>query len=171
MISLEERYNSHELPKSIKELFISDDAVAIYLTENCKRLIKQQKKNQRQMIVNKVAQKIMFSEKEVFQSDEEFLNELDDLISSSTSMLSSLFTVLKEDNYLEIGRFIDFILVLFSDNYQVIQSKRRALSFNKRGIQFFDNRYQDTREDIKEFFDKEFDKFKREKVLEKKIKM
>jgi len=171
MISLEERYNSHELPKSIKELFISDDAVAIYLTENCKRLIKQQKKNQRQMIANKVAQKIMFSEKEVFQSDEEFLNELDDLISSSTSMLSSLFTVLKEDNYLEIGRFIDFILVLFSDNYQVIQSKRRALSFNKRGIQFFDNRYQDTREDIKEFFDKEFDKFKREKVLEKKIKM
>ena len=42
-----------------------------------------------------------------------------------------------------------------------------GLKFNKRGIEFIDNRFSDTRSEVDEFFNEEFQKFNKEKNLEK----
>ena len=168
MGSLEDRYKTHEIPKSIKQLFISEDAVGVYLTENNLRLVKLQSKNKRQLLYNKILQLIFWFDKEALNIDRGYLKENDQLFSSTIDMLTSLYSVLDEKNYLEIGKLIDFILELYADNYGVISSKRRALNYNRSGIQFFDNRYSDTREDVEEFFNKETQKYKKDKMLEKK---
>lgn len=167
MVNLKERYAIHELPRCIKEKMVDDKVLVLNMEDNCLEFKKLQAKNKRQIVLNKLLQKIHPSFNDYLKVDGIFLKEIDELYTNTINMINTLYPLVDSDNYMEIARLVDFILVLYSDNYNVIGFKRRSLKFNKRGIEYFDNRFEDTRGEIDEFFSEESKKFIKEKNLEK----
>ena len=168
MNKIEEEYKNYQVPEEVKEEITDPYALVLSVEGLVKQLEKDEKKVLRRRRRNRIAQDVYTSSREILFEEEKCLNESLELIDAFINYLISATETITDDNYEELIKLIDFMVTHYTGNQAFIEGKITSLEQYLNGINYIDNRHQDTRREVKEFLDQKIASMKKAKELEKK---
>ena len=178
MTDIEIEFNRHKVPSDIQKKIVNDTCLALNIGDIAKTYFREEKRIKHVLMKQKVIQKILNASgkigiesseyDEYFKSDDRLLGELIDHISTHEDYLLVILEELNENNWQRMMKILDFCVLHYASNYNYIQGMRRSLEYTLNGIDYYDNRNEDTREEFKEWFYSVMEQEKTAKKLEKK---
>ena len=178
MEKIEIEFQKHKVPEDIQSRILDDTYLALNIGDIAKEYFKEEKRVKRLLIRNKFLQQLLnaygcigfnvSNHDQCLKEDEEYLTELIEHIEDHEDYLIEILEVLSKDNWQKMLKVLDFSVIHYASNYNYIQGNRKGLEYALSGIQYCDNRNQDTRKEFKEWFQKTMECEKNPKELEKK---
>lgn len=176
MNELEKEYATHFLPDEIRKCLLDGTYLELNIADIQVELAKTSKKIYRDLIKNSIAGKckkalsIVFHKEDlerVLESDADYIVELLTHVADTGELLEEIKEVITEDNYMELAKLTDFLVTKYIENFNYLQGRRSILEHSLNGIEFIDNKNEDTREQVKAFVRGKLAEYRSGKHLEK----
>lgn len=167
MKTIEEKYREHKIPEDLKEKMQDPYILVLNVDDVMKRLQSEERYTARRKKKNHLAQKIFRSEEELLKAEEDCYNSMLEIIDGYQDMLIGILEVLTEENFQEMVKLIDFMIVEYLNNKGNIAGRIEALNQSVAGFSYADYRYQYTYPELKEFVLKKIEEEKQKKQLVK----
>lgn len=168
MNKIEEEYKNYQVPEEVKEEITDPYVFVLSIEEMVKQLEKDEKRVLRKRRRNRIAQDVLVSSRDILFEEGKCLNESLDLIDAFINYLISVTEIITEETLDELIKLVDFMVTHYTGNQGFIEGKITSLEQYLNGINYIDNRHQDTRKEVKEFLDQKIARMKKEKELAKK---
>ncbi len=168
MIKIEEEYKKHEVPEDLKEKMVDPYVLVLNIEDVVKRLIKEEAQILRTRRRNRLAQKISFFNTDILKAEDSVYNDMVKLIDENLDLLTSITELIDEDNYMELVKLVDFMVVQYLSNKEYYKSQLDGIDYATRGITYIDNRKNNNQKLVKAFVMKKIIDMKAQKLLEKK---
>lgn len=162
MKTIEEEYKEHVVPEEVSKELTDPYSLVLNIEFFIKELEKEERRVLRRKRRNRLAQRVFISSKEILQEEETCYEEIVELIEELMDNYTEIAGELTEENFEEMLKLVDFLLVQYTNNKAFINGKIDSLEQAMNGITFIDNRNQDKREQVREFIKKRLASMKKE---------
>lgn len=103
----------------------------------------------------------------LYSEDNEILREIIAYITSYRELFERVLALADENNFKELVRFLDFAVEYYNQQMSYFESRRDALEYAAKGINFYNRKYSDEREVFQEFIEKKLSEYNSTKSVEK----
>ena len=162
MESVKDKYSRHQIPSERLDKIHNHKELYRNMENAIDAMDRSERKIIRKLIKNDLLSEVQFFAGDVFsvpnrdllELREDYYNQLIGLIEENINMISRMMSFLSQDNFMEIFRLFDFMVDQYAMHYRMLSSKLDGLEFAKKGIEYLDCRYPDTRDETSAFFQK-----------------
>ena len=171
MRNIEEEYQKHELPDDIGKTMEDPYYFVLSVDGLMKKMEREEKITARRRGRNRISQKIFPSERSLLQQEEDCLTQMIELLDDDMDLLTQVIETLTKENFHELVKVVDFLVVHYLENKGYIAGRIEALNQSVSGFGYVDCRFENTHPAVKEFLTKKLESMKKAKQLEKTEKM
>ena len=173
---LEKEYENHKIPKEISVYLIDQYAFLLNVDDTVDELEKCEGRYCRLLVRNKIRKNINsivssfldYSTEDIINMDERYILSIIELIHDVTDYSSRIVEYTDSDNYMEMARLFDFMILHYTNSLCAKEAKREGLKYIARGIDYMDNRVDDTSGALRIFMSNKLKKLEEIKQLEKR---
>lgn len=171
---MEEEYINHEIPDEIMSKLVDHFVFIMNIDESINALHKDEVRCSKRLLVNdvkrgvyKVAGYFADVDSELLDREKRYLEDELDFIYDVMDYSSEISNVTDEDNYLELARLFDFMVINYSEAISSKESRLIGIERARNGIEFVDFRFKDKSKELREFMDNKLQIYQKNKELEK----
>lgn len=167
MKTIESSYKEYTIPKKVQEEMQDPFALVLGIEGIVKELEQEEKIVMRKRKRNHFVQ-LLLGDNEFLKREDSYWEQLFQILEDNLDLLVAVTDLITTENYLEIVKFVDFLITHFTNNRSYIEGRLEGLNQSIKGIQYIDNRHPYTHKDFLEWAKKYIEQMKSTKQLEKK---
>lgn len=168
MEKIRKLYDEYQISEKLQESIPNPFYLVLGVEALIKEWIRGGKVLARKKRKNRIVQKLVREPNEILKGEEECFTGMENCIEDNIDMMAEILEVLSEENFEELRKLVDFIVIRFTENQKYWQSRLESLKIALNGIQYFDPRVENQHEKVKAFVEEKLTAMKTAKQLEKK---